>query len=1156
MRVFAFVKDEELSSFVDDLKAFFQQQSEEWRVKSEDKDNDKRQILKQVQNDKQKQRRHPELVSGSVVHSTLHSPLSTLSVLAFPSDDAQQRAFAIDAVKNKKNFILCATDISINSPVSAPSADTGMVLKPGQRHNFNELVTSLVAFGYNRINFVEDRLQFAVRGDIIDIWPAAGDAPVRVLFEFETIEAIRIFDSGSQLSNAFIDEVKILPVNPSGDTATIKDYFQQQSEEWRVRSGDTTTAIPHSTLRVALSRKGRGNNKAVHPSPLAGEGARSAGEGYAVIFTPHSPLSTLLFFDYPLSKEEEEAYSKHELVINNPLNKNAQYQGYKSFAGFQGDTKYFVNSLKNFAQSGAEIKIYCANSGEQERISDILYDAGGISLPHPSVIPESCYPESAVNTGLPRRDSVSSRNDEYDNPPQFLYGNLSQGFFLEKGGNAPGDEVPEVFVSSREMLYKKKPVSFPKVKGGRRLEGIWEISAGDYVVHEKYGIGRYVGLKTISREDRTSEYLCIEYRSGDKLYVPPEEIKTVKKYIGVEGVKPKLYSMDTGAWERVKSRAREAAAEFAKELLKLYAERSKVKRTPLSCETPWEKELEDAFPYEETPDQLKAIEDVKSDFLKPYPMERLICGDVGYGKTEVAVRAAFKAVQDGMQAAVLVPTTVLAQQHFNTFHERLSPFPTRVEVLSRFQSKANQKKIIKELEEGKIDIIVGTHRLLQKDIKFKNLGILIVDEEHRFGVRQKEKIKAFKKNIDILMLSATPIPRTLSSALSGFRDLSVIETPPFGRLPIETTLSAYDEKMVKTIIEAELSRGGQVFYVYNRVETIQTKAAEIRKLVPDVKLGVIHGQMHAGDIENVMWKFVNFELDMLLATTIIESGLDIPSVNTMIVEEAENFGLSQLYQLRGRIGREKQKAYCYLFYKDEKLSDEAIKRLEAMKEFSELGSGFRLALKDLEIRGAGGILSASQHGFVRDIGYDMFSKLLEEEGKKVKGETFAPEAGSNSEIDLQVSALIPQSYIEDDDIRILFYRKLSDAKDSRAVEKVQAELADRFGKIPQETQKLFEITKLRLEAEKLHIERIAEDNNYIYVYFSQTADFSKADIPKLITDYAKMIEFISGRDNVSRGNAPGNTSSYAFKLRKSGITGETPEFVRAFLGKLGFYLKV
>jgi len=675
-------------------------------------------------------------------------------------------------------------------------------------------------------------------------------------------------------------------------------------------------------------------------------------------------------------------------------------------------------------------------------------------------------------------------------------------------------------------------------------------------VHEKYGIGRYVGLKTISREDRTSEYLCIEYRSGDKLYVPPEEIKTVKKYIGVEGVKPKLYSMDTGAWERVKSRAREAAAEFAKELLKLYAERSKVKRTPLSCETPWEKELEDAFPYEETPDQLKAIEDVKSDFLKPYPMERLICGDVGYGKTEVAVRAAFKAVQDGMQAAVLVPTTVLAQQHFNTFHERLSPFPTRVEVLSRFQSKANQKKIIKELEEGKIDIIVGTHRLLQKDIKFKNLGILIVDEEHRFGVRQKEKIKAFKKNIDILMLSATPIPRTLSSALSGFRDLSVIETPPFGRLPIETTLSAYDEKMVKTIIEAELSRGGQVFYVYNRVETIQTKAAEIRKLVPDVKLGVIHGQMHAGDIENVMWKFVNFELDMLLATTIIESGLDIPSVNTMIVEEAENFGLSQLYQLRGRIGREKQKAYCYLFYKDEKLSDEAIKRLEAMKEFSELGSGFRLALKDLEIRGAGGILSASQHGFVRDIGYDMFSKLLEEEGKKVKGETFAPEAGSNSEIDLQVSALIPQSYIEDDDIRILFYRKLSDAKDSRAVEKVQAELADRFGKIPQETQKLFEITKLRLEAEKLHIERIAEDNNYIYVYFSQTADFSKADIPKLITDYAKMIEFISGRDNVSRGNAPGNTSSYAFKLRKSGITGETPEFVRAFLGKLGFYLKV
>ncbi|MCL2506973.1 MAG: DEAD/DEAH box helicase [Endomicrobia bacterium] len=522
-------------------------------------------------------------------------------------------------------------------------------------------------------------------------------------------------------------------------------------------------------------------------------------------------------------------------------------------------------------------------------------------------------------------------------------------------------------------------------------------------------------------------------------------------------------------------------------------------------------------------------------------MERLVCGDVGYGKTEVAVRAAFKAVQEGFQAAVLVPTTVLAQQHFNTFYNRLSPFPTRVEVLSRFQTKANQKKIIDDLEKGKIDIIVGTHRLLQKDIKFKNLGILIVDEEHRFGVKQKEKIKTIKKNIDILMLSATPIPRTLSSALSGFRDLSVIETPPFGRLPIETALSLYDEDLVKNIIQAELARNGQVFYVYNRVETILTKAEQIKKIVPDAKLGVIHGQMNARDIENIMWKFTNMELDVLIATTIIESGLDIPSVNTMIIEEAENFGLSQLYQLRGRIGRDRKKAYCYLFYKDKTLSDEAVKRLEAMKEFSELGSGFRLALKDLEIRGAGGILSANQHGFARDIGYDMFSKLLEEEGKKIKGESSIPQKEiENSEIDLKVNALIPYSYIEDEDIRILFYRKLSDAKEAETLEKVKEELSDRFGKLPEEVKMLFEITVLRLKAQDLNIERISEDNSYIYVYFAPDADFSNADIPLFIKNYSKVVEFIKGK-------------GYAFKMKKTEINSSSLDYVKELLSKLGYY---
>ncbi|MDR0800153.1 MAG: transcription-repair coupling factor [Endomicrobium sp.] len=1025
LRIFAFVKDGELSSFYNDLHSFFNSAPPL----------DAQRCQKIIQ-----QNHGFNSGSGSAVHSAPNSPCSAIDIFALPSDDIQQRTFTTDKIKNLQSFIVCATDISINSPVSHPKNNISITAVQNQKYDFNNLVTSLSSFGYTRTGFVEDKLQFAVRGDIIDIWPVAGEMPLRILFEYDTVEAIRVFDPENQLSNIFINEIKILPVNFSECNSTIKNYFN-------------------------LNSKG----------------------------------NTILYFDYPIDEEIEKSFNEYELIINDSLNSQSQYQGYKSFTGFQGNINFFLNLLKSFAENSATIKIYCANDGERERISNIFYE---------------------------NRWNYKS--------PEFLYGNLSQGFYLE--------DAKTVCISSREMLYKKKPVSFPKIKGGRRLEGIWEISAGDYVVHEKYGIGRYIGLKIISRENSSSEYLCIEYKNGDKLYVPPEEIKTVKKYIGIEGVKPKLYSMDTLNWEKVKSKARKAAAEFAKELLKLYVKRSLIKRKPFAPATTWEKDLENTFPYEETPDQLKAIEDIKNDFLKPYPMERLICGDVGYGKTEVAVRAAFKAVQEGMQTAILVPTTVLAQQHYNTFYNRLSLFPVKVAVISRFQTKAKQKEITQNLENGLIDIIVGTHRLLQKDVKFKNLGLLIIDEEHRFGVKQKEKIKSMKKNIDILMLSATPIPRTLSSALSGFRDLSVIETPPSGRLSIETSFSSYDEKLIKNIIEAELSRDGQIFYVYNKIETIFTKATSIKKFVPGIKLGVIHGQMKAKDIEEIMWKFTNMELDVLLATTIIESGLDIPSVNTMIIEEAENFGLSQLYQLRGRIGRNRKKAYCYLFYKDKTLNDEAVKRLEAIKEFSELGAGFRLALKDLEIRGAGSILSSSQHGFIRDIGYDMFAKLLEEEGKKVKGDLSEAQEKKNIAIDLQINALIPHKYIEDEDIRILFYRKLSDAQDIKTIEKIKSELRDRFGKIPDETQMLFEIMDLRIAAEKLNIERIAEDNSYIYVYFSQKADFSKADITKLINDYSKTIEFTADK-------------YYALKLKKDMTIANSLEYLKKFLSRVGFYIR-
>ncbi|MDR3111603.1 MAG: transcription-repair coupling factor [Elusimicrobiota bacterium] len=960
LRVFAFVKDEQLNSFYEDMNIFFSD--------------------------------------------------GKFEILNFPTDDVQERVKTADKIKTLNTFIVCASQDALDLPLENPNEETSLKLFTKKTYSFSDIIQKLIAFGYTKTAFVEDKLQFAVRGDIIDIWAAAHDLPFRIFFEYDLIETIKTFEPSSQLSTkTTLNEIKILSMQAPKNSCTIKDYFKHSSKA----------------------------------------------------------LKTLLFFDYPLSKDDEADYSSFDVFINDPLNPKILPQGYKSFSGFQGDIKFFINSLKGFAKQSVNLKIFCANEVERERIINIFDD------------------------------------EKWNHKaPDFLYGNLSQSFYFEKEKLA--------CVSSREMLYKKKPMNFPKIKGGRRIEGIWEINTGDLVVHEKYGIGRYKGLKTIAREKVASEYLCIEYKNNDKLYVPPEEMKTVQKYIGVEGVKPKLYSMDGATWERVKSRAKEEAAKFAKELLELYAQRSKILREPLDEETAMEKDLENAFPYTETPDQLKAIEDIKKDFARSFPMERLICGDVGYGKTEVALRAAFKMASNSKQCAVLSPTTVLAQQHFNTFSDRLLPFPVKLSLLSRFQTKSDQKKILEKLEKGEIDIVIGTHRLLQKDVFFKNLGLLIVDEEHRFGVKQKEKIKSIKKNVDILMLSATPIPRTLSSALSGFKDLSLIETPPFGRLPIETSLSLYDEDLIQKIISAELSRNGQVFYVYNRVETILTKAKTLKNLVPDARLGVIHGQMGSQEIEEVMWKFLNFELDILLATTIIESGLDIPSVNTMIIEEAEKFGLSQLYQLRGRIGRARKKAYCYLLYKDKNLSEPALKRLSAIKDFGELGSGFKLALKDLEIRGAGSILSASQHGFVGDIGYDMFAKMLEAERQKIKGEESPVNLEEKSvRINLLIKAFIPSTYIEDDDIRILFYRKLSESQKRQDIKNVHTELLDRFGKMPTEVENLFEVANLRLLAKDKDISEISEDKNYICLCFCTNIDLKKLNIQNIIAKYHTMVEFVS-----------------------------------------------
>ena len=822
-----------------------------------------------------------------------------------------------------------------------------------------------------------------------------------------------------------------------------------------------------------------------------------ADEAAETFITGYLPAETPLFVDTDISQIPDPDLFNPQ-IIHTPLEhgNGAFDAGFRPFVRWSGNFPLFLDEYRKFSREGFTAVIFCANRGEQERLEDLF-----------------------------------SENRWHDKLPEMVIGPLQDGFFSLHEKRA--------FFSAQEILYRRRPVHFPQSKAGRRLEGLWEISPGDYVVHDKYGIGRYRGLKRIMRQEQEAEYLAVEYKGGDKLYVPLDDFRIVKKYVGLEGKRPRLYSLDTAGWEKAKKRAKESAEKLAKELLALYAARQKTEGWQYPQQTLWEKELADSFSYTETEDQRRAIEEVMEDLEKPRPMERLVCGDVGFGKTEVAVRAAFKVAVNARQVAVLVPTTVLAEQHFQTFSNRLSPFPVRVAMLSRFQSNLEQKKVVTDMVAGNVDIVIGTHRLLQKDISFKDLGLLIVDEEHRFGVKQKEKIKSLKKNVDILMLSATPIPRTLSFAMARLRDLSVIETPPHGRLPIETHLGPYDEKVVKKIIEPELSRGGQVFYVHNRVETIFARAQYLMNLVGGIRWGVVHGQMAGHEIEKTMWKFSHREIDVLIATTIIESGLDIPSVNTMVIEDAENFGLAQLYQLRGRIGREKQKAYCYLFYTAKGITDEAEARLTALQEFSELGSGFRLALRDLEIRGAGNILGAEQHGFVKEIGFELYSRLIDDAARKIKGVAPAAEEQPVT-ADFMLAAYIPDTYIEPEDVRIVFYRRLAVAVGEAEIAAVRDELADRFGAPPDAVRNLFEITSVRILARSAGVRRIDEDENYLSVFFADSLEFKPETITGLVERYAGRMEFM-------RGETPG------IRFNKSTLNLPPIEFMKEFVKQIHDY---
>jgi len=733
--------------------------------------------------------------------------------------------------------------------------------------------------------------------------------------------------------------------------------------------------------------------------------------------------------------------------------------GFHSTMGVGTGLERAAEEARKTKTAGGKVLFFSHNAGENERLQELL------------------------------EEHLGARGSE---GMEFLVGPLRNGFIQPsppaplpnqgEGGRRPGEGV--LVLTNAEIFgrYRHRP-RLPKYKGGDAIRDVRDVRPGDYVVHEHYGVGRYRGLELLRAGGQEAEYLKIEYQKGDRLYVPLSDFKQVQKYSGSEGKSPRLSSLDTASWERVKARVKESIQELAKDLLKVHAARAALPGHVFPSDSHLEEEFGASFLYEETPDQIKAIAEVKKDMESPRPMDRLILGDVGYGKTEVAMRAAFKAVVDSKQVAVLVPTTILAEQHFRNFKERFADYPARIGMLSRFQTPKEEKETIIGIANGTIDIAIGTHRLFQKDVVFKDLGLLIIDEEHRFGVKHKEQLKKMRQHLDVLTMTATPIPRTLSFAMSGLRELSIIETPPTGRLPINTQVGPYEDSVVREAVQQELNRKGQVFYVHNRVQTLNSRLHFLQQLLPGVSIGVVHGQLGGAAIEKTMWEFLHRKHQILLATSIIESGIDIPTVNTLIVEESEEFGLAQLYQLRGRVGRERQKAYCYLFYSPSvPLTADARARLEALREFTELGSGYRLAVRDMEIRGAGNLLGQEQHGFIAAVGLDLYSQLLQDEIARLKGEP-PPVTSRFPSMDLSVHAFLPGDYLPSEELRILFYKKLVAAETPEALAAVRSELEDRFGPLPAEAAMLMDISSLRITARDLGIDGVVQKPSSLEVRF-------------------------------------------------------------------------
>lgn len=904
--------------------------------------------------------------------------------------------------------------------------------KIGQTYKIDELIELLFELGYKRETTVNMTGEIAVRGYVVDIFPINSDNPIRLEFWGDEIDSIRTFNVDNQLTIDKIDEITIFP-----NTETILENYKFESKH-----------------RDMINEKGLTNITNYLTNPLT-------------IYNNYNNLMT----NYNLLKEEIENYN-----ISIGLDKNIKYMFdfdkiedkksiiFEEFNTLDSNSKQYQN---------VEIEAFPKTvEGINARLNKYLNTKKQLVI-----CLNNRYQINKLIELLNNKQIIYTNEDElFPGKINLITKKLNSGFITEK----------YIVMTEKELFNKKDDTSYKtKFKYGTRIKDITKLNIGDYVVHGVHGIGQYAGLKTIVKNGLKKDYLTINYQGNDKLYIPVEKLDLITKYSSGDGAKPKLNKLGSLEWEKTKARARKKAEDIAEDLLKMYAIRESKKGFAFEKDDEDQIEFEKEFSYEETLDQLRVTEEIKKDMQSSRPMDRLLCGDVGYGKTEVAFRAIFKAILSGKQAAILCPTTILSSQHYNNAIERFKSFPVEIALLNRFTSSKKTKEILQKLKTGEIDFLIGTHRILSNDVEFKDLGLLVVDEEQRFGVKHKEKIKQYKNNIDVLTLSATPIPRTLQMSIAGLRSLSLLETPPVNRYPIQTYVLAQNKQIIKDAIYKEMSRGGQTFLLYNRVENMDNELSELQRLVPEAKIGVAHGQMNKSSLEEVMIKFINKEYDVLLCTTIIETGIDIESANTLIVIDADHFGLSQLYQIRGRIGRSNKIAYCFLMYAPNKiLSEVATKRLKVIKDFTELGSGFAIAMRDLSIRGAGDILGSEQAGFIDSIGIELFMKMLNEEIEKLKGNTIKEEETDVKPL-IDVETAINDNFVSDEELKIEIHKKIAAINSYKSLDDVKQELEDRFGKLSEELIIYMHEELFEKEAYNLGITNIKQNKNSIEIILDE-----------------------------------------------------------------------